>query len=184
MNTNLITLCLLLTGINIMNAQDNGNIVTDSVRFTNLEEIVVTSRKPLSIVRADRISYLPSEMTSAIGSNVYDALQSIPGLSIGSNGVISVNGESGISVYIDGRKSILTGEMLISHLKSLSTSGIEKIEILTVPGAKRDASEASTIINLQKKRKKDEGFTIGLNSGGHIGKARNVYGNIYIRNIL
>lgn len=184
MNTNLITLCLLLTGINIMNAQDNGNIVTDSVRFANLEEIVVTSRKPLSIVRADRISYLPSEMTSAIGSNVYDALQSIPGLSIGSNGVISVNGESGISVYIDGRKSILTGEMLISHLKSLSTSGIEKIEILTVPGAKRDASEASTIINLQKKRKKDEGFTIGLNSGGHIGKARNVYGNIYTEYLM
>uniref|UniRef100_UPI0025B685D8 hypothetical protein n=1 Tax=uncultured Muribaculum sp. TaxID=1918613 RepID=UPI0025B685D8 len=65
-----------------MNAQDNGNIVTDSVRFANLEEIVVTSRKPLSIVRADRISYLPSEMTSAIGSNVYDALQSIPVLSV------------------------------------------------------------------------------------------------------
>ena len=126
MNTNLITLCLLLTGINIMNAQDNGNIVTDSVRFANLEEIVVTSRKPCPSSGLTGFHICLPEMTSAIGSNVYDALQSIPGLSIGSNGVISVNGESGISVYIDGRKSILTGEMLISHLKSLSTSGIEK----------------------------------------------------------
>ena len=77
----------------------------------------------------------------------------------------------------------MTGEMLISHLKSLSTSGIEKIEILTVPGAKRDASEASTIINLQRSERKTKGLPLASIPVDISGK-RVMSMEIYIRNIL
>lgn len=183
MNKTLILSCILAGYSTVfLNAQENcsgngENVVSDSVRFAQLEEVVITSRKPMSIVKADRITYQPSEMISTGGANIYDVLMSIPGLSIDGNGIITINGENGVGIYVDGRKSILTGEMLISFLKSLSASNIDKIEILTVPGAKRDASEAATVINLQKKRRREEGFGFGINSDNSVGKSHSFYGN-------
>lgn len=172
-----ISPCSADTAITTGQTVYQNQLQTDSVFFTDLKEITVTATRPTSIVKADRISYIPSAIIS--GNTVYDALESIPGVSVESDGKISVNGERGITVNIDGRKSILTGEALTAFLRATPSSDIDKIDIITAPSARREASGPVTTINIQRRRKNTNGFSIGLNSNAQIWKTRRIYGALH-----
>ena len=61
---------------------------------------------------------------------------------------ISLAGKNGVSIYIDGKPSPLSGSDLTNYLKSLQSSQMESIEIITNPSAKYDAAGNAGIINI------------------------------------
>ena len=179
----LFTCCLLLyliTMPDIINADCalTDSLSSDSIFTTDLEGITVTAARRPSIIRADRITYIPSVSLSD-DSNIHDALEMIPGITVGTDGKITVNGQQGVTIYIDGRKSVLSGDALISYLKSIPSSGIAKIDILTAPSAKREASGPVTIINLQRKKSFDDSYSISLNTNGHLYKSKRIYNALH-----
>lgn len=150
--------------------------VSDSLSMSvDLDEVSVVARRPDVSVAADKIVFTPSSTLSGSGGSIYDALSSLPGVVIDSKGGISVNGSGGVKVMIDGRKSILTGEMLVNYLKSSVASGVYRIEVNTVPSAGHDASGGVAVINIVMKKQRDEGFAIGLNGNGRMWKAPRVF---------
>ena len=178
MKTKAISILLFLTVANNLYSQivtppEGASHDTDSVSTAiKLGEVVVKSRYPDALVSSDNISYSPAATLSGSSGTVYDAVTSLPGIVIDSSGSISVNGMKGISVLIDGRRSLLTGEILMNYLKSLDASRVERIEILSAPSAKNEASSTPITLNLRLKRPREQGFTVGINGSSRLGNAR------------
>lgn len=57
-----------------------------------------------------------------------------------------------MQVYIDGKPSPLSGSDLSNYLKTMQSSQIEAIEIITNPSAKYEAAGNAGIINIKLKR--------------------------------
>lgn len=155
------------------------SLATDSVMFSELKEVTVVADRPVAILMADRVSYNPSVMISGGLGNIYDAIQSLPGVSITSDGDIKINGIQSLIVNIDGRKTILNGENLINYLKTIPVTDIEKIEIESYSGAKSEGADAPTILNLVRHRKKEDSYALGSNIDGQSWKARQIYGSVF-----
>jgi len=94
------------------------------------------------------------------GSSVFDLLQRSPGVMIDlHNNSISLNGRSGVSVMIDGKTMHMPEAELLSVLSGLSADNIEKIELLTAPPSRYDASGSAGMINIVTKKNKRPGTT-------------------------
>ena len=154
-------------------------IAADSILCNELMEVTVTAERPAATLRADKITYNPSAMVSGGQGNVYEAIRSLPGVIVESSGNIKLNGMQNLSINIDGRKTILDGDNLINYLKSLPVTDIERIEILNSGGAKGDGTDYTTALNLVKRRKKDNGYSIGVNIDGQLWKAKQLYGSVF-----
>ncbi|MCI9285749.1 MAG: outer membrane beta-barrel protein [Muribaculaceae bacterium] len=151
----------------------------DSVGEVILHEIVVKARRPDAVVTPDRISYDPQSTLSGSTGSIYDALQSLPGVTVDNNGTIMVNGQKGITLTIDGRKSILTGDALITYLRSQPSSAVHRIELLSSPSAGNDASSSAMTINVRMRRRRNEGFTAGVSATGNGWKAKRAMTGIF-----
>ena len=111
---------------------------SDSILYSNLQEVTVMAKRPSALLKADKIVFRPSEMSVGSSGNAYEAISLLPGISIKSDGNLSIYGVKSLSVNIDGRKTILSGENLINYLKTLPAVDIEELEIIGYSGAKTD----------------------------------------------
>jgi iron complex outermembrane recepter protein len=141
---------------------------------TKLDEIVVTTKKPLVEVQSDKTVFNVSSNINAAGQNALEILRKAPGVSIDNNNRISVQGKNTVTVYIDGRQSIFTTAQLAEYLKTMQASDIEAIEIITQPSAKYDAAGNAGIINIRLKKNTNLGtngsVNLGIAQGSHFAK--------------
>lgn len=175
----ILSVCICLTAASDNLSTDSIDALCDSISMMNLDVVTVTARRPEAVVTAEKISYTPAATLSGSGGNIYDTLSSLPGVTADSKGSISVNGQQGVGITIDGRKSILSGDALHNYLKSLPSANVDRIEIISAPSARQDASGTATVINIRMKRVSDEGFALGLNGDGRMWKARRGLGNLF-----
>lgn len=124
----------------------------------NLKELTVIGQKPFLEQKIDRTIVNVEAMVSNTGTNALEVLQKSPGIVVDENGEISLKGKSGVVVYIDNKPTYLSGSQLASYLKSLPAGTLEKIEIMTNPPARYDASGNAGVINILTKRAKIKGF--------------------------
>ena len=164
----------------------------------NLKEVTVVSRKPVIEVRADKTILNVEGSVNAVGQDALELLRKSPGVLVDKDDNISLSGKNGVQVYIDGRPTPLSGKDLSDYLKTLQSSQIEAIEIITNPSAKYDAAGNAGIINIRLKKNKSFGtngsvtgnYNVGIypkyNGGlslNHRNKKINVFGNYnYNRN--
>ncbi|MBS1646683.1 MAG: TonB-dependent receptor [Bacteroidetes bacterium] len=127
-----------------------------------LNEIAVTAMKKPMEFKNGNVTVNIDGSPMAIGNSVYDLLMRLPGVIV-TNGVISIQGKSGVRVMIDDRVQQLSGEALMAVLKSMSASHISKIEILKNPPAKYDAAGNAGIINIITKKISITGFSGSAN---------------------
>lgn len=119
---------------------------------SQLDEVVVTTKKPLVEVQSDKTVFNVSSNINATGQNALEILRKAPGVSVDNNNRISVQGKNTVTVYIDGRQSIFTTAQLAEYLKTMQASDIEAIEIITQPSAKYDAAGNAGIINIRLRK--------------------------------
>ena len=135
----------------------------------NLEEVVVTSEKPMVQVLADKTVFNVENTINATGTSAFELLRKAPGVIVDNNGGIIVEGKTGVQIFIDGKLSVLQGEDLINYLESLQATDVEAVEIITQPSSKYDAAGNAGIINIKLKKDKSLGtngtFTSGLTVG-------------------
>jgi hypothetical protein len=105
-----------------------------------LSNVTVTSKKPMIEVKADKTIVNVEGTINAVGSNALELLRKSPGVSLDKDDGISLAGKNGVQVYIDGRVTPLSGADLAIYLKTLQSSQIESIELITNPSAKYDAA--------------------------------------------
>jgi iron complex outermembrane receptor protein len=130
-----------------------------------MAEVEVVYKKPLVEVQAEKTVFNVEGTVNAMGLNAMELLRKAPGIMLDNNENISVKGRSGVAVYIDGRISPLNGDGLKAYLKSVPSSDIESIEIITNPSAKYDAAGSAGIINIKLKKNKNFGTNGNLQLG-------------------
>lgn len=139
-----------------------------------LNELVIVAKRPLIEQDIDRTIVNVDAMLTSATSNTLEVLEKSPGVTIGSNGEISLNGKNGVLVLIDGRATHMSGQDLAAYLKSLPGSVLDKIELMDNPPAKYDAS-GGAIINIRLKRNKTIGFTGNLSASMSQGSRTRTY---------
>jgi len=102
------------------------------------------------------------------GASVLEVLEQSPGVLLDRRtNSIRLNGRSGVTVMIDGKRVHMPEEELLEMLRGMNADNIERIELLTAPGAKYDASGSAGVINIILKKNKRLGTTgsYSLNGG-------------------
>lgn len=134
-----------------------------------LQEVTVTSRKPLLEVTPDKTVFNVENSINAAGNNALELLQKAPGVLVDKDDNILLSGKNGVRIYIDGRPSPLSMQDLAAQLRTMQASNIEAIEIITNPSARFEAAGSAGIINIRMKKNKNYGLNGSADAGYAIG---------------
>jgi len=127
--------------------------------------VTVTSKKPMVEVKADRTILNVENTINGAVSDALELLRKSPGVTVDKDDNISLSGKNGVQVFIDGKPSPLSGADLANYLKSMQSTQIESIELITNPSAKYEAAGNAGIINIRLKKNKAYGFNGSVNAG-------------------
>lgn len=134
-----------------------------------MQGVTVTSKKPLVEVRADKTIMNVEGTINAVGQDALELLRKSPGVMVDKDDNLSLAGKNGVQVFIDGKPSPLSGADLAAYLKTLQSSQIEAVELITNPSAKYEAAGNAGIINIKLKKNKTFGTNGSVNAGYAIG---------------
>ena len=137
----------------------------------NLEEVVVSSTKPVYEHKTDRIVYNLENSLESPAADMLEVLQKAPLVNVDANGNISLKGKHGVMVMINGKPTYLGAMELNNLLRSTTAGQVSKIELITTPPAKYDAAGNAGIINIIMKKNQKEGFNGNLS----LSAAQSVY---------
>lgn len=126
--------------------------------INQLKEVTVSAAKPLIQRKSDRFVVNVASSSLSINNNVWDVLKQVPLVNADDNGSLSISSKQGAVVYINGRKSNLMGQALFNYLKSLPSTTLSDIEIVTSPGSEFDASGNAGILNIVFKKRESDGY--------------------------
>jgi hypothetical protein len=127
-----------------------------------LQEVVVNAKTPFLEHKIDRTIVNVDALISNAGTTALDVLEKSPGVNIDQGGTISFHGKTGVTIYIDDKPTYLSGSDLENYLRSMPSSMLSQIELMTNPPAKYDAAGTSGIINIKTKKIKVKGFNLGM----------------------
>jgi len=152
-----------LIDLSASNSEVNLNDIKLIGTETNLNEVNVSGKKAFVEQKIDRMVVNVDALISNAGTTALDVLSKSPGVNVDQNGAISLKGKSGVNIFIDDKPTYLSGSDLESYLRSLPSSSLEQIELMTNPPAKYDAAGNAGVINIKTKKNKVAGFNGGIN---------------------
>ena len=154
-----------------------GNIVMEEDSYM-LSAVTITGKRPPVKVESGKMTINLSSALLSTDGNILDALKKLPGVIVQNDGSIILNGKSGAKVLINDKVTYLSGENLVNYLRSIPANSIENIELISQPSSKYDAAGSSGMINIQKKKVKEQGINIAVSSGLERGKYTKGYENL------
>lgn len=146
----------------------------------DMKEIEVVATRPLVEVSAEKTIFNVEGTQNSNGLNAMELLRRAPGVMIDNNENIMVKGKSGIIIYIDGKRTPLDADGLSALLKSMPSSSIDRIEIITNPSAKYEAAGNAGIINIVLKKNQNFGTNGTLTLGYGVQRYSKVNGNVQL----
>jgi hypothetical protein len=130
---------------------------------TELNTIIVKGQKPTFQKQADKFVFNVANSNITTGASAHDVLKHTPLLVTNSDGSLHIAGfPSAAIVYINNRRSTLTGDDLMNYLKGMPADNIISVEVITNPSAKYEAGASGGIINIMLKKTEDEGLNSTL----------------------
>ncbi|MGN7809972.1 TonB-dependent receptor domain-containing protein [Flavobacterium sp. 22076] len=136
--------------------QENDSIVETSINV--LDEIVITKKKVLYTQKSDRLVFNVENSIVSEGGTALDVLSRAPGVVVSQDGDLSIRGQQGVAVMINGKLTQLSQKELANYLKSTTSSNIKQIEVITNPSSKYDAAGKAGIINIILKKPSNSGL--------------------------
>ena len=119
----------------------------DTIKTSELKEVVVGSKKKSIEQRADRTIFDFSEQSHLNSGSLMEGLKKLPGLIVSDVAGMMYQGKQ-LEVFMDTRPLNIYSNELTSYLESLPANSIEKVEIITQPGAEFPATSGGAIINI------------------------------------
>jgi outer membrane cobalamin receptor len=150
---------------------DLGTVTLTAVAV-EMQRVVVTERQRDVQLAPDRNTYVVRDMPTTRGGNALDVLRNVPSVDVDIDNVVSLRGNAGVVVQINGRPSPMKPGQLGNFLAQLPADMVEKVEIIPNPSARDDPEGVAGIINIVLKKETDAGVSGGLTlSGGTTGRA-------------
>ena len=79
---------------------------------------------------------------------------------------------------MDGKPTYLSGDELMSLLKSTPATNADKIDLITQPSARHDAAGSSRLIDIRTRKIRLRGVNLALNGNGSLGRTGGGYGGV------
>lgn len=117
----------------------------------SLDEIVIKTEQRSIERKIDRLVFNVEKSIASTGGNGMDVLKITPGIQV-QNGTLEILGKGATQVMINDKISPLQGAELASFLSGISAIDIQKIEVITNPPAKYEASGNGGLINIILKK--------------------------------
>ncbi|ADK99592.1 TonB-dependent receptor domain-containing protein [Brevundimonas subvibrioides] len=112
-------------------------------------DVVVTGSTTEVRTSIDSVSYSLANDLQATTGSLADALRNVPSVDVDPQGNVSLRGDSGVTILVDGRPSgILTGEGRAQALLQLPADRYARIEVMTNPSAAYSPEGSGGVINL------------------------------------
>lgn len=147
-------------------------------RSEELGEVVVQG-KSIVTQKSDRLVFNIANSNLTKGNNTFHLLSFTPLMQIDRE-QISILGKSGVKLYINGRKTLLSGESMIGYLKSLPAESVSKIEIITDPSSEYKIGLNEGIVNLVLKKNENIGWKGTFTMKDTQGIYNSPEGNLYL----
>lgn len=142
-----------------------GTIILNEDKLA-LDEVVITAEKSQTEFKLDKRVFNVGSDLSNTGASALEVLNNVPSVNVSIEGDVSLRGGSGVQILIDGKPSVLPNAGS-NALGTITADMIEKIEVITNPSAKYEASGTAGIINIIMKKSEKRGLngSMSLNAG-------------------
>ena len=140
--------CALWLSIPAATAQVNLDSLDAVYDSLSIGEVSVTAAKPLVKMEADKMSYDVAADEESKSATVLDMLRKVPMVTVDGQDNITVNGSSAFKVYVDGKPNPMFSQNASQIFKMMPAAAVQKIEVITNPGAKYDAEGAVGVLNI------------------------------------
>ncbi len=131
-----------------------------------LDEVEIVAEKSTMTMTLDKRVFNVGKDVSSTAGNAIEVLDNIPSVNVDVEGNVSLRGDSGVQILVDGKVSGLAGTSTQDALRSLQADMIEKIEVVTNPSVRYDAEGTAGIINIVLKKDKRRGFNASVDFRG------------------
>ena len=148
-------------------------IVTLAAAALELQAVAVTGQQREVQLAPDRNTYVVRDMPTTRGGTALDVLRNVPAVDVDIDNVVSLRGNAGVVVQINGRPSPLKPAQLGNFLAQLPADVVESVEVIPNPSARDDPTGVAGIINIVLKQRADAGRSGGVTiAGGTTGAAQ------------
>ena len=136
-------------------------------KVTELKEVTITKEKKAIEQKADRTIFDFAGQAHLNSGSVLEGLKKLPGLIISEVAGMMYQGKQ-LDVFMDGRPLNISSNELNAFLEGMPANAIEKIEIITQPGAEFPATSGGAIINIISSKKAKKYMSATYSSGVNI----------------
>ncbi|ANF50943.1 TonB-dependent receptor [Chryseobacterium glaciei] len=125
-------------------AQEKTN---SQIKEKEIEGVVLTKTKKAVEQKADRTIFDFSEQPQLNNGNVLEGIKKLPGLISTDIAGMMYQGKI-LDVYLNGRPLNITSNELNSFLEGMPANSVDRIEVITQPGAEFPATSGGAIMNI------------------------------------
>ncbi len=138
--------------------KDLGNIKIEPSANTLADVTVIAPAKPFFEMGVDRKIFNVDKNIVSTGQTATELMKQIPSLNVDIDGNVTLR-NAAPTLFVDGRPTTLTLDQIPADI-------IDKVELITNPSAKYDASGGNAgILNIVLKKNKKSGYNGGVRSG-------------------
>ena len=139
-----------------------------NINSESLNEVELVGERTEVEIRLDKRVYNVGKDITVRGGSVTDVMDNIPSVSVDVEGNISLRGNDNVRILVNGKPSGLVGLSGSAALRQLPAESIEKVEVVTSPSARYEASGTAGILNIILKKDELIGFNATFIANGGI----------------
>lgn len=157
---------LVLSNLKAESGQMDIGVISLEEESQSLNEVEVRAEKSTTEFKLDKRVFNVGKDISSTGMGALEVLNNVPSVNVSIEGVVSLRGNAGVQILIDGKPSILADDPS-NTLSSITADMIDRVEVITNPSAKYDAEGTAGILNIVLKKDEKRGMngSITLNTG-------------------
>lgn len=138
-----------------LNRKTDLGVIEMSPDGLTLDAVEVTADKTQMNLLLDKKVFNVGEDLTSAGGSANTVLEQLPSVTVSIDGQVSLRGNSGVRILINGRPSAIADN---NALDGIPAESIEKVELITNPSAKYEASGTAGIINIILKKNQQRGY--------------------------
>lgn len=146
-----------------------------------LGEVSIIAERTTVEIKLDKKIYNVGKDLTVRGGTVSDVLDNVPSVSVDVEGNVSLRGNDNVTILINGKPSGLVGLNSTDALRQLPAESIERVEVITSPSARYDASGTAGILNIILRRSKLQGLNGAITANAEYPTTAGISGNINYR---
>ena len=122
---------------------------------TELDEAKVEAQASRALLGMDRKVYDVASDLNVQGGTGTDVLRQVPNVSLDMDGNVQLRGDENVTILIDGRPASLLGFTGTNAFDRLPAGSVQRVEVITNPGAQFDAQGSGGVINIVTKKNRE-----------------------------